>query len=267
VGLTDAEQSGVRLELLSAPVIGPVQGEVVQRRPPTAFMVDVERKDPHSPDPVEIEREAMLILLGAIASKEGPTEGEEDAGGPGTAAGVSPQVAHGGAKDAGGPEEAAGGTGQPSGKDGDEVGGENASAGGEEASAGGKDPSPEKDSAAESGENNTGAGEASARGGGSDGEEGSGDRQDDDEGGADRDAEMEVDVEHATVELNEKGECKRDPEFWAPPLNLPTGGSVYLERFKKNITEGSQTERDAKHIQPPSFLPPRKVSGRLHPAR
>jgi hypothetical protein len=38
-------------------------------------MVDVERKNPDSPDPVEIEREAMLILLGAIASKEGPTEG------------------------------------------------------------------------------------------------------------------------------------------------------------------------------------------------
>jgi hypothetical protein len=81
--------------LLSAPVTGPVQGEVVQRRPPTAFMVDVEREDPDSPDPVEIEREAMLILLEAIAAKEGPREGGEDAGGPGTDAGVTPQVAHG----------------------------------------------------------------------------------------------------------------------------------------------------------------------------
>jgi hypothetical protein len=81
---------------------------------------------------------------------------------------------------------------------------------------------------------------------------------------------MEVDVEHATVELNKKGECKRDPKFWAPPLKLPAGGSVYLKRFKKNIREGSQSGRDAtaaEHIEPPSFLPPRKVSGRLHPAR
>jgi hypothetical protein len=169
----------VRLELLSAPVTGPVQGEVVQRRPPTAFMVDVEREDPDSPDPVEIEREAMLILLGAIVAKEGPREGGEDANGPGTAAGVTPQVAHGGAKDAGGPKKAAGGTDQPSGKDGEEAGGEEASAGGEEASAGGEDLSPEKDSAAESGENNTGAGEASAGGGASNGEEGSGDGQGD----------------------------------------------------------------------------------------
>jgi hypothetical protein len=94
-------------------------------------------------------------------------------------------------------------------------------------------------------------------GGGSDGEEGSEDGKDDDEGGADGDAEMEVDVEHATVELNEKGECKRDPEFWAPPLKLPTGGSVYLERFKKNITEGNQTGRDAtaaEHIEPVTIV-------------
>jgi hypothetical protein len=73
-------------------------------------MVDVEQEDPDNPDPVEIEREAMLILLRAIAAKEGPREGGEDAGGPGTAAGITPQVAHGGAKDAGGPKEAAGGT-------------------------------------------------------------------------------------------------------------------------------------------------------------
>jgi hypothetical protein len=144
---------------LSAPVTGPVRGEVVQRRPPTAFMVDVEREDPDSPDPVKIEREVMLILLGAIAAKEGPREGEEDADKPGTAAGVTPQVALGGAKDAGGSKEAAGGTDQPSGKDGEE-------AGGEEASAGGENPIPEKDSAAESGKNNTGAGKASAGGGG-----------------------------------------------------------------------------------------------------
>jgi hypothetical protein len=70
------------VKLLSAPVMAPVQGEVVQRRPPTAFMVDVEREDSDNPDPVEIEREAMLILLGATAAKEGPREGGEDAGGP-----------------------------------------------------------------------------------------------------------------------------------------------------------------------------------------
>jgi hypothetical protein len=159
VGLADAEQSGVRVELLSAPVTGPVRGEVVQRRPPTAFMVDVEREDADSSDPVEIERKAMLILLGAIAAKEGPREGGEDAGEPGTATGVTPQVAHGGAKDAGGPEEAAGGIEQSSGKDGK-------GARGTEPSAGGKDPSPEENPAAQSGENNIGAGEASAWGGG-----------------------------------------------------------------------------------------------------
>jgi hypothetical protein len=71
VGLAEAEQSGVRVKLLSASVTGSVQGEVVQRRPPTAFMVDVEREDPNNPNPAEIEREAMLILLGAIAAKEG----------------------------------------------------------------------------------------------------------------------------------------------------------------------------------------------------
>jgi hypothetical protein len=63
VGLAEAEQSGVRVELLSAPVTGSVRGEVVQRRPPTAFMVNGEREDPDNPDLVEIEREAMLILL------------------------------------------------------------------------------------------------------------------------------------------------------------------------------------------------------------
>jgi hypothetical protein len=158
----------VRLELLAAPVTGRVRGQVVQRRPPTAYMVDIERVNPDSPelDMVDIEQEATLILLGALASKEGPAEGGRDAGGPGTAAGVTPQVDQGGAKDAGEPEEAAGGTDQPSGKDGEEAGGEEASAGGEEASAGGKDPNPEKDSVAEGGEKSTGAGEASAGGGG-----------------------------------------------------------------------------------------------------
>jgi hypothetical protein len=183
---------------------------------------------------------------------------------------VTPQVAHGGTKDAGGPKGVAGGTDQPSGKDGEEAGGEEASAGGEEASAGGEDPSPEKDSAAESGENNTGAGEASAGGGGSNSEEGSGDGQGDDKDGGDGDAEMAVGVEHATVELNEKGECKRDPEFWALPLKLPIGGSVYLERFKEAVEKGSKegTSPTADEIiEPPAFLKPRKVSGRLHPAR
>jgi hypothetical protein len=49
---------------------------------------------------------------------------------------------------------------------------------------------------------------------------------------------MEVDVEHAFVKLNEKGECKRIPDFWAPPVELPTGGSVYLERLQQAIQEG-----------------------------
>jgi hypothetical protein len=102
---------------------------VVQRRPPTAYMVDIERSNPDSPelDIVDIEREATLILLAAIAAKEGPTVGRGDAGGPGTAAGVTPKVAHGGAKDAGGLEEAAGGPDPPSGKDGEEGGGQEAS--------------------------------------------------------------------------------------------------------------------------------------------
>jgi hypothetical protein len=183
VGLTDAEQSGVRPELLATPVTGPVQGEVVQRRPPTAYMVDIERGNPDSPelDMVDIEREATLILLAAIATKEGPREGEGDAGGPGTDAGVTPQAAHGGAKDAGEPEEAADGPAQPSGRDGEETGGK-------EASAGGEDPSPEKDPAAESGNEGTGAGEASAGGEGSDDEEGSGDGKGDEEGGDGKDA-------------------------------------------------------------------------------
>jgi hypothetical protein len=235
VGLTNAAQSGVRPELLAAPVTGSVQGEVVQRRPPTAYMVDIERGNPDSPelDMVDIEREATLILLAAIAIKEGPTEGGGDAGGPGTAAGVNPQVAHGDIQDVGGPEEAAGGPDPPSGKDGKEGGAQGASGEGEA-------PSQEYESAAESGKKSTGAGEASAGGGGSDGEEGSGDGQGDDEGGGDGDAEMEMDVEHATVELNEKGECKRDPEFWAPPLKLPTGGSVYLERLKRTSRKAAK---------------------------
>jgi hypothetical protein len=99
VGLTDAEQSGVHLELLAAPVAGPVQGEVVQRRPPTAYMVDIERDNPDSPDPVDIEWEAMLVLLLALATEGGPTESEGDASAPGTAANVPPQVAQGGIKD------------------------------------------------------------------------------------------------------------------------------------------------------------------------
>jgi hypothetical protein len=71
VGLTNAEQSGVRPELLAAPVTGPVQGEVVQRRPPTAYMVDIERGNPDNPelDMLDIELEGSLILLVAIATK------------------------------------------------------------------------------------------------------------------------------------------------------------------------------------------------------
>src|SRR6476469_6316321 len=66
-------------------------------------MVDVEREDPDSPDPVEIKHEAMLILLGAIAAKEGPEEGGGDAGGPETAADVTPQVAMGAPRTSVGP--------------------------------------------------------------------------------------------------------------------------------------------------------------------
>jgi hypothetical protein len=53
-------------------------------------------------------------------------------------------------------------------------------------------------------------------------------------------------------------------------LKLPTGGAVYIERFKKNIEAGSNAGRSPtadENIEPPSFLPPRKVSGRLCPAR
>jgi hypothetical protein len=40
-------------------------------------MVDIERGNPDSPklDMVDIEREATLILLAAIAAKDGPTGG------------------------------------------------------------------------------------------------------------------------------------------------------------------------------------------------
>jgi hypothetical protein len=219
VGLAETEQSGVRVELLSAPVTGPMRGEVVQRRPPTAFMVDVEREDPDNPNPVEIERKAMLILFGAIAAKKGPREGGEDAGGPRTAAGVTPQVAHGGSKDAGGPEEAAGGTDQPSEKDGE-------GAGGEAAGAGGKNPRLEEDPTAEGSRNNTGAGEASAGGEGSDGE-GSGDGSGDESGG-DGDAEMAVDVEHATVELNGKRGVQKGPQVLGAAVEATgRGGCIH----------------------------------------
>jgi hypothetical protein len=72
MGLTDVEQSGMRPELLPAPVTGPVQGEVVQRRSHTAYMEDIERGNPDNPklDMVDIEREATLILLAATASKQ-----------------------------------------------------------------------------------------------------------------------------------------------------------------------------------------------------
>jgi hypothetical protein len=81
---------------------------------------------------------------------------------------------------------------------------------------------------------------------------------------------MEVGVQHATVELNEKGECKRDPEFWAPPLKLPTGGAVYLERFKKAVEKGSNEGKSPtadEVIEPPAFLRLRKVGTRSLPAR
>jgi hypothetical protein len=81
---------------------------------------------------------------------------------------------------------------------------------------------------------------------------------------------MAVDMEHATVDLNEKEKCKRDPEFWAPPLKLPDGGAVYIKRFNAGMDKGydvgtSPTSDEV--IGPPVFLKPRKVSGRLHPAR
>jgi hypothetical protein len=100
VGIADAEQIGVRLELLAAPVSGPVCREVVQRRPPHAYMVDVERE---APDPVEADREASLLMLAALAAAGGPKEGEGVAGGPGKAVG----------EPAGGPKEGKGVAGGP----------------------------------------------------------------------------------------------------------------------------------------------------------
>jgi hypothetical protein len=172
-----------------------------------------------------------------------------------------------GTKDAGEPLKAAGGPGQLSGEDGGEVGGEKANGKGE-------DPSQEYESANESGEKNTGAGGAGAGEEGEAGEEGTGGGGDEDDGessGGDDKAEMEVGVQHATVELNEKGECKRDPEFWAPPLKLPTGGAVYyLERFKEAVEKGSKEGKGPiadEVIEPPAFLKPRKVGTQTHPAR
>jgi hypothetical protein len=254
VGLTDAEQSGVRPELLAAPVTGPVQGEVVQRRPPTAYMVDIERGNPDNPelDMVDIEREATLIFLAAIATKEGPTEGGGDAGGPGTAAGVTPQLAHGGAKDAGGPDP-------PSGKDGEE-------GGGQEASGGGEVPSQEYESAAESGKKSTGAGEASAGG-------------------------EAVTVKRAAVTGRAMMKAKATPTLrwrwsWSTPLwssmrrgsakGSPTSGHrrrscqqgevSTFERLQKAIEKGFQQKRDPTgpaNIGPNVFRKPRKVKGRV----
>jgi hypothetical protein len=74
--------------------------------------------------------------------------------------------------------------------------------------------------------------------------------------------------------LTQKGECKRIPDFWAPPAELPTEGSVYLERslerLQKAIEEGFQQKRDPPdpaNIGPNVFLQPRKVKGRLMDAR
>jgi hypothetical protein len=81
---------------------------------------------------------------------------------------------------------------------------------------------------------------------------------------------MEVDVEHATVELIEKEECKRDPEFRAPPLKLPTRGAVYIERLRKPIQQGGKEGRSPtapENIAPTVFLPARKVSNREATAR
>jgi hypothetical protein len=141
--------------------------------------------------------------------------------------------------------------------------------GGEKASGKGGDPS--QKAAAESGERSTGARDVGAGEEEEAGGEGTGGGGDEGDGEGDGDnAEMEVGVQHATVELNEKGECKRDPEFWAPPLKLPTGGAVYLERFKKAVEKGSNEGKSPtadEVIEPPAFLRLRKVGTRSLPAR
>jgi hypothetical protein len=135
VGLTDAEQSGVRMELLAAPVVGPVRGEVVVCRAPTAYMVGVQGgedaiiKRMHSiSTKLGVMRGEASDLLAALSARKemvhkgvaggpgkaagkpagGPKEGEGVTGGPGKAAGepdTSPKEGEGGA---GGPEKAAG---------------------------------------------------------------------------------------------------------------------------------------------------------------
>jgi hypothetical protein len=177
---------------------------------------------------------------------------EKAAGGPDQPSGKDGEA--GGTKDAVGPKEAAGGPDHPSGKDG-EAGGR------KEASGGGEDPSQEYESAAESrGKKSIGAGEASAGGGGSDGAEGSDDgNEGHDEGGGDKDAEVEVDVQHATVDPNEKGECKRDPKFWAPPLKLPTGGLSTLRGYGRPSSNGARKGEAPQRLR---TFPPQSSSRR-----
>jgi hypothetical protein len=139
---------------------------------------------------------------------------------------------------------------------------------GEEAGAGGENPSMEEDPTAEGGEKNTGAGEASAGTEGSDGE-GSGDGSGDESEG-DGDSKMAMDVEHATVELNEKGECKRDPKFWGPPLKLLDGGAVYIKRLMRPWIRGMTRARapcPTKSSGPPYSSNPAKSAACFTPAR
>jgi hypothetical protein len=248
--LTDAEQSGVRIELLAAPVVGPVRGEVVVRRAPTAYMVGVhggedaitKRMQSVSTKLGAMRGEASDLLAALSARKEmvhkgvaggpgkaagepagGPKEGEGVTGGPGKAAGepdTGPKEGEGGA---GGPEKAAGEPGDGPKKDEGGAGGPVKAAGGPTQPSGGDQRGP---SGAEStaGGPQTGssaelAADATTEGSGG----GRGNK------GAGKGAESEVPEERAIVELNEKGEVKRNPKFWGPPLQLPDQGKVYGE--------------------------------------
>jgi hypothetical protein len=213
----------------------------------------------------------MLIVLGAIAQKKSLKEGGKTASGPGPAAGVTPQVPMGAPRTPVAPRRLPVGLINRPGRTVKRPVARRQAPMARRSVPARRTPAQKRTSLLRAPfEKSSGAGEASAEGGGSDGEEGGDDGQGNDEGGGNGDAEMEVDMEHAFVKLNEQGECKRIPDFWAPPAELPTGGSVYLERLQKAIQEGFQQKRntaDLANIGPNVFLQPRKVKGRLMDAR